>query len=119
MKKASIKAVQADNDMRAEYNFTGGVRGKHYHAMQAGYTMTIHKADGTTVIKEVKPKAGAVVLEPDVREYFADSAAVNAALRSLIRLIPSKRKARAAKSQRVATDRRATSGGRTKQKKRA
>jgi len=67
MKKASNKTVQADNDMRAEYNFTGGVRGKHYHAMQAGYTITIHKADGTTVTKEVKPKAGAVVLEPDVR----------------------------------------------------
>ena len=44
--------------MRAEYNFTGGVRGKHYHAMQAGYTITIHKADGTTVVKEVQPKVG-------------------------------------------------------------
>lgn len=119
MKKASVKAAQAGNDMRAEYNFTGGVRGKHYHLMQAGYTITIHKADGTTVIKEVKPKAGAVVLDPDVREHFPDSASVNAALRSFIRLIPSKRKARVAKSQRVATERRATSSGRTKQKKRA
>ena len=91
MKKALTKAVQADNGMRAEYDFTGGVRGKHCHAMQAGYTMTIHQADGTTVVREVKPKAGAVILEPDVRKYFPDSASVNAVLRSLIRLVPAKR----------------------------
>ncbi len=105
--------------MRAEYNFTGGVRGKHYHAMQAGYTITIHKADGTTVTKEVKPKAGAVVLEPEVRKYFPDSATVKSALRSLIRPIPGKRKARGGKSQRLATKRQAASGGRARQKKRA
>ena len=81
-----------DDDMRAEYDFTGGVRGKHYRAMQAGYTITIHKADGTTLVKEVKPAEGAVVLEPDVREYFPDSDSVNATLRSLIRLIPTQRK---------------------------
>ncbi len=41
MKKGVTKMVQAeDNDMRAEYDFTGGVRGKHYKAMQAGYTIT-------------------------------------------------------------------------------
>lgn len=105
--------------MRAEYNFTGGVRGKHYHATQAGYTITIHNADGTRVTKEVKPKVGAVVLEPDVRKHFPNSASVNAALRSLIRPIPGKRKARAGKSQRLATKRQAASGGRAKQKKRA
>ncbi|MEK6657817.1 MAG: hypothetical protein AABY58_10300 [Nitrospirota bacterium] len=33
--------------MRAEYDFTDGVRSKHYRAMQVGYTITIHKADGT------------------------------------------------------------------------
>ena len=56
MKKAVTKADQKDNDMRAEYDFTGGVRGKHYRAMQAGYTITIRKEDGSTVVKEVKPK---------------------------------------------------------------
>ncbi|MBI5593113.1 MAG: hypothetical protein HY881_21820 [Deltaproteobacteria bacterium] len=25
------------------------MRGKHFRAMQAGYTVTIHKADGTTI----------------------------------------------------------------------
>ena len=51
MKRALTKAAQDGNDMRAEYDFTGGVRGKHYRAMQAGYTITIRKADGTAVIK--------------------------------------------------------------------
>lgn len=44
--------------MRTEYDFTGGVRGKHYKTMQSGYTISIHKADGTTVVKEVIPKKG-------------------------------------------------------------
>lgn len=92
MKKVSTKTAQRDdNGMRAEYDFTGGVRGKHYRAMQAGYTITIYKADGTTVIKEVKHKEGAVILAPDVREYFPDSESVNNTLRSLIKLIPKKR----------------------------
>jgi hypothetical protein len=88
MKKATIKTAQTeDDDMRAEYDFTDGVRGKHYKAMQAGYTVIIHKADGSTVVKEVKPKEGTVILEPDVREYFPDSEAVNEALRCLIPLM--------------------------------
>ena len=96
MKKAVTKTVQvADNDMRTEYDFTGGVRGKHYKAMQAGYTITIHKADGTTVVKDVMPKEGAVVLEPDIRAYFPDSESVNRALRCLIPLLPKKRRTKA------------------------
>ncbi|MBC8264860.1 MAG: hypothetical protein H8E47_12135 [Anaerolineales bacterium] len=79
-----------DSDLRAEYDFAGGMRGKHYRAMQAGYTVTIHQADGATVIKDVMPKEDTVILEPDVREYFPDSESVNAILRSLIKLIPTK-----------------------------
>ena len=84
--------------MRAEYDFTGGVRGKHYKAMQTGYTITIHKADGTTVIKDVMPKEGAVVLEPDIRAYFPDSESVNRTLRCLIPLLPKKRRTKAKKA---------------------
>lgn len=117
MKKALTKAVQDGNDMRAEYDFTGGVRGKHYRALQGGYTITIRKTDGTTVIKEVKPKEGAVVLEPDVREYFPDSESVNAALRSLIRRTPTKRTTTARKAQSVDTRRRVASDNRSQPKK--
>ena len=120
MKKDVSKMVRMkDSDMRAEYDFRGGVRGKHYRAMQAGYTITIRKADGTTVLKEVKPKEGAVVLEPDVREYFPDSGSVNAALRSLIRRIPTKRTTTARKAQSADTKRRVVSGGRSKLMKKA
>jgi len=99
MKKAVTKTVQVeDNDMRTEYDFTGGVRGKHYKAMQAGYTITIHKADGTTVVKDVMPKEGAVVLEPDIRAYFPDSESVNRTLRCLIPLLPKKRRTKAKKA---------------------
>lgn len=87
-----------DNDMRAEYDFNGGVRGKHYGAMQAGYTVTIHNADGTTVVKDVIPKKGAVVLEPDIRAYFPDSESVNRALRCLIPLLPKKQGTKPKKS---------------------
>jgi hypothetical protein len=41
--------------------------------MQGGYTITIHKADGTTLVKEVKPAEGAIILAPDVRNYFPES----------------------------------------------
>ena len=84
--------------MRADYDFTGGVRGKHYRAMRVGYTVTIHKTDGTTVVKEVMSKEGAVILEPDIRAYFPDSESVNRALRCLIPLLPQKRRAKAKKA---------------------
>lgn len=94
MKKEITKE---ENDMRAEYDFTGGVRGKHYRAMQAGYTITIHKADGTIITKDVMPKEGAVVIEPDIRVFFSDSESVNRTLRCLIPLLPKKRSAKTKK----------------------
>ncbi len=84
--------------MRAEYDFTSGVRGKHYRAMQAGYTVTIHKADGTTVTKNMMPKEDAVVIEPDIQAYFPDSESVNKALRCLIPLLSKKCRAKVKKA---------------------
>ena len=84
--------------MRAEYDFRRGMRGKHYKDMQAGYTVTIHKADGTTLVKDVRPKEGAIVLEPDIRTYFPNSESVNKTLRCLIPLLPQKRKAKTKKT---------------------
>ncbi len=77
--------------MRSEYDFSDGVRGKHHKAMETGYTITIHNADGTKVTKEVMPKEGLVILEPDVRSYFPDSESVNTILRALIKLIPNEK----------------------------
>ena len=70
-----IKKTMEANDkgMRTEYDFTGGTRGKHHRAMEAGYSVTVQQADGTSVTKEVVPTDGAVILEPDLRAYFPDS----------------------------------------------
>ncbi len=60
-------AHQNDNDeIRREYDFSHGVRGKHYEAYRAGTNV--------------------VFLEPDVAKAFADSASVNQALRLLLQL---------------------------------
>ena len=88
MKKEVAKIVHVkENNMCAEYDFTGGVRGKHYRAMQDGYAIIIHKENGTTVTKDVMPKENVVVIEPDIRAYFPDSESVNRALRCLIPLL--------------------------------
>jgi hypothetical protein len=93
MKKNISKTQKTKNDaMRSEYDFTKGVRGKHYKAYRKGHTVKIHKANNTTVVQNFKLEEGTVMLEPDVREFFSDSEAVNLALRSLIRLIPQKRR---------------------------
>src|SRR5713101_4964022 len=59
------KPNESDN-LRAHYDFSGGIRGKY----AARY------AQGTNV----------VVLSPDVAEVFPDSEALNEALRTLLRL---------------------------------
>jgi hypothetical protein len=61
---------------RAEYDFSGGVRGKHYRAYRAGTNV--------------------VVLEPDVAQAFPNASAVNRALRALLDI--AKRQARSKRS---------------------
>lgn len=95
MKKEKISKVRnqkEDDEMLPEYDFRGGVRGKHYEAYRRGHTETIHKTDGTTRVQHFKLEEGAVMLEPDVRAYFPDSETVNKALRGLITLLPRKSK---------------------------
>ena len=60
------KRDEAD-EMRAEYDFSGGVRGKYAERY----------AQGTNV----------VLLDPDVAEVFRDQASVNRALRALAGII--------------------------------
>ena len=57
------------DDMRPEYDFSEGVRGKHYTAYQQSKNL--------------------VLLDPDVAAVFKDSATVNKALRSLIAIAKS------------------------------
>jgi hypothetical protein len=87
----SKKANKSDDDeMLPEYDFSGGVRGKHADEYQRGHAVKINESDGTTVVQTFKLEEGAVLLAPDVREYFSDAESVNRELRSLIDLIPNK-----------------------------
>lgn len=56
--------AEPEDEMRAEYDFSGGVRGKYYQEYM----------QGTNV----------VLLEADVAEVFRNSESVNQALRALI-----------------------------------
>jgi len=58
--------LDENDELRPEYDFSGGVRGKHYEAYRKGTNV--------------------VFLDPDVAQVFKDSAAVNQALRLLLKL---------------------------------
>jgi hypothetical protein len=77
-----------DDEMLPEYDFTGGDRGKHYEAYRTGHTVTIHQADGNDIVQYFTLEDGAIILDPDVREYFPDAETANRALRTLISLFP-------------------------------
>jgi hypothetical protein len=74
-------------EMRAEYDFSKAERGKFYRPLDKGYTVHVKQSDGTETVNHYTLAEGAILLEPDVREYFPDSLAVNEALRSLIHLM--------------------------------
>ncbi|MFN8489490.1 MAG: hypothetical protein U0350_18045 [Caldilineaceae bacterium] len=77
-----------EDKMALEYDFSNGVRGKHYQAYRQGHRVIIHKTDGTTFVEEFFLPEGAVLLDPDVGAYFPNSETVNKVLRGLIALIP-------------------------------
>jgi hypothetical protein len=58
---------ERDPDMLDEYDFSGGVRGKHADRFARG--------------------SNVVVLDPDVAKVFSDSESVNQALRALAEII--------------------------------
>jgi hypothetical protein len=88
MSDKTAEQQRNDDELLPEYDFSGGVRGKHHQAFQGGYQIVVHKIDGTSEVRDFVLPEGAVLLDPEVRPYFPDSEAVNRALRGLIRLIP-------------------------------
>jgi hypothetical protein len=76
-----------DDEMMPEYDFTNGVRGKHYHAYRKGHSVIVHQEDGTTQVHHFTLQDGAVMLDPYVQQYFPDSDSVNHALRTLVELV--------------------------------
>ena len=87
LKEKFMNKDKEKNEMREEYDFSNGVRGKHYQALQKGYKTIIHKSDGTTTETETRP----IFLDEDMQKYFPDSESVNNALRGLIELMPEKK----------------------------
>ena len=75
--RASKKAKSESDEMRPEYDFSGGVRGKY----------ATRFARGTNV----------VVRAPDVADAFKTSKAVNTALRSQMKRKPASRAGRPTK----------------------
>ncbi len=64
MKK--IRSNSATTDMRAEYDFSGGVRGKYVDRYRAGTNL--------------------VLLDPELAQAFPDSKSVNDALRAILEI---------------------------------
>ena len=76
--KRSKKKERLD-EMRDEYDFSGGVKGKHSEAHRKGHTVKIEDQ-----LRLLTQEDGAVMLDPGVKKHFPDSESVNKALRSLI-----------------------------------
>jgi hypothetical protein len=75
-----------NKEMKSDYDFTDkkGVRGKYHKAYKEGHSVRIY--DGEKIVSDKYFAA----IEADVREFFPDSKAINKALRSLMKLTPSK-----------------------------
>ena len=74
-RKANTRSA---GEMRPEYDFSGGVRGKFY--------------------KEYMKGTNVVLLDPDVAEVFPDSRTVNEALRVLAQLVKRQAKSKPRKT---------------------
>ena len=72
-----------NSDMRDVYDFSGGIRGKHYKTYRKGHTVIVHNDDGSASVQYFTQEDGSVMLDPDIKVYFPDSESVNKALRSL------------------------------------
>ncbi len=59
-----------EDTMREEYDFSGGIRGKHYKAYRQGHTVHIHKMNGTTESHYFTEAEGSIMLHPDVKLHF-------------------------------------------------
>ena len=93
------KETRRDDEMRAHYDFTGGIRGKYARRY----------AEGTN----------AVVLDPDVARLFPNREAVNETLRAVAKIVQIQERRRDGANKAVATDRRAVTGRKERERSRS
>ena len=77
------ESTDGGEEMKSHYDFSRGVRGRHFRANRAGHSVLINKTDGTVEAHHFTLQDGAVMLDPDLRTRFPDSQSVNSALREL------------------------------------
>jgi hypothetical protein len=93
------KGIRRDDEMRAQYDFTGGVRGKYARRY----------AEGTNV----------VVLDPDVARLFPNREAVNETLRAVARIVQIQERRRGRANQATAPECRPVAVRKEREKTRA
>ena len=92
------KATRKDDEMRAHYDFTGGIRGKYARRY----------ADGTNV----------VVLDPDVARLFPNREAVNETLRAVAQIVQIQERRQGSANKAVASARRSVAGRKKRERSR-
>jgi hypothetical protein len=93
------KETRRDDEMRAQYDFTGGIRGKYARRY----------AEGTNV----------VVLDPDVARLFPNREAVNETLRAVAQIVQIQERRRDGANKAIAPDRRPPAGRKEREKARS
>lgn len=89
-----MKAKSKNNseEMLQEYDFSNGIRGKHYKHIQDGFTVTVYSPNKETYQLNKKDKISYIKIDNDISEYFQTSEEVNNALRALVTAFPKKYK---------------------------
>ncbi|MBM2840884.1 MAG: hypothetical protein HW412_1412 [Bacteroidetes bacterium] len=72
-------------DLRPEYDFSKGIRGRHARKTNQGILITVFSPNERTVKKYLREQKTLVTLEPDVAKVFKDARDVNTALRRIMR----------------------------------
>ena len=77
--------MNANDETRTEYDFSGGILGKYYEAYMQSNNVVILDSDYEAYMQS----NNVVILDSDVAEIFRDSASVNEALRLLAKIAKS------------------------------
>jgi hypothetical protein len=78
----------SEDEMLKEYDFSKGIRGKHYNKMQEGYTVTVYSPNKEKYEKNIIENINYIKIDKDISEIFKTSEEVNNALRAIVSAMP-------------------------------